>query len=1647
MQVIPSNEKLVAGIAGIDSSGTTIVGWGDDTAGYVWDGAGFHMLPTGGGDSYYPSGISSDGSTIVGIENFPSSNSAVYWSAGTLVRLGFPGRAYAASAQGEVIVGERYPDGGFRWTAGSGMASLGDSCIAGSISSDGSRIVGTSSSVNQGRPALIWDQGSTIARNLTDVCQYDYGIDLGGKILENAFISSDGNVIAGNARDPAGPYPWAATLGYRIVLKPTISVMNPVADSLWLAGTKDTIRWRCPTRVTSVDIYLSSDDGATRTLIAQNVPGTPGAYGWKMDSTIMSAMCRIIIRESGGMLEGQSGRFRVKGTYLTRYGTDGQYERFGRILHAYNFGNEDDPIWPERWWSRYLYQGGIDEVTGLAYPATLPFTSAADSIFPSWPLWVKVFGEDQCYHNTATEVLSDYATDRWKEWRDTWGGSCNGFALSTLMAFDNHTRFSASFPEMPPFTSLIHLTCDDNVRSVINQLMVTQYGQPHVLYRGIHRRFDRPTETVQELRRMFLSETRDDRILTIGGDDGAHCIVPYGLERDPGRPEGCWINVYDNDYPQDTQARIWVDTSANGNLGSWTYSNQPEWGSTWSLWLKEPVSQWYATPDLPLPLNKAAGQHIARASLLGSAHYYEAFGPKTSWIIIKDQLGRRVGYADDSLLVEIPDAYPEIPERKGRKVPTAYLLPSGSYSVALNHSSDTVASFVLFGDSTELSYRRGGATPTETDLLYVGTGGGMTLANPDPEGKTVQLKMVLEEPFAEKVYEIGGFQIPPGDSVAVAPVSHDCLSIIHGGLTATSFDLQIRHLSRNGQVIFSHAGITLAGNAKYLILPDWNQFATDTLVRVLIDHGNKGSYDDSVRYGNQGVNDTKPAPGNKLKLTNLLWATNGAVNAIATFGNTIYIGGSFSVVGPPTGHAAAIDSATGLPDASFPQIIGSVYAIVPDGTGGWYIGGKFSVQGKSTYQNLVHINQGGTLDLAWNPNPNDAVYAVALSMGTVYAGGDFTKVGALSRNRIAAIDRSAGIARSWDANANSRVASLILSGSVIYAGGYFTTIGTQQRNRVAALDTATGLATTWDPNANNGVCALAISDSTVYAGGYFSTIGGQTRSYIAAIDVASGLATDWNPHSNKEVLSLAVSGTTVYAGGRFTSIGGPTRNRIAALSPSGGSATSWNPNANNDVTTIAVSGNTVYAGGSFSAIGGQTRKYLAALDASTGGAMPWAPALDNQVSVIAVAPAGDGSGTTIFAGGDFTLAGVSRTYIAALDATTGQATGWDPQANSVVFSIAVSPVGTVYAGGGFSLIGGQSRMRIAALDGVTGKATAWNPGASNAVRAIALSGTNVYAAGEFPMIAGAQRQYIAAIDQATGLATDWDPNPDGPVYALTTSGSTIFAGGMFTAIGGTGRARLASFDIATGNLTSWDPSANKTVYALCASAQTVYAGGDFDSVGGAPRKRLAAFDTESGHLRRWTANADAQVLAIAVAPSTVYAGGYYLAINGMSRRGMAAVDALSGQVTNWDPSPSPSTLWVYALAIKDSMVLIGGSFTTIGSAYSPNLACFVDAGLVTGVQDPDISRPGVPARCALEQNYPNPFNPVTTIPYQLAERALVTLKVYNLLGQEVATLVDGAVDPGYYRIRFDAGKLASGVYFCRLRAGDFVQTKKLLLLH
>ncbi|MCX7797096.1 MAG: cohesin domain-containing protein [Melioribacter sp.] len=133
---------------------------------------------------------------------------------------------------------------------------------------------------------------------------------------------------------------------------------------------------------------------------------------------------------------------------------------------------------------------------------------------------------------------------------------------------------------------------------------------------------------------------------------------------------------------------------------------------------------------------------------------------------------------------------------------------------------------------------------------------------------------------------------------------------------------------------------------------------------------------------------------------------------------------------------------------------------------------------------------------------------------------------------------------------------------------------------------------------------------------------------------------------------------------------------------------------------------------------------------------------------------------------------------------------------------------------------------------------------------------------------------------------------------------------------------------------------------------------------------------------------------------------------------------------SWVPRPSQAGLsFLIIIEVSD------------GSLKATSSRTVKVSNTVTGLEEEEA---GVPKEYALMQNYPNPFNPVTTIRFALPKESHVKLSVYNILGQEVATLVNGNMSAGYHRVEFDASRLNTGMYIYKIEAGEYVSMKKMM---
>ena len=693
------------------------------------------------------------------------------------------------------------------------------------------------------------------------------------------------------------------------------------------------------------------------------------------------------------------------------------------------------------------------------------------------------------------------------------------------------------------------------------------------------------------------------------------------------------------------------------------------------------------------------------------------------------------------------------------------------------------------------------------------------------------------------------------------------------------------------------------------------------------------------------------------------WATDGTVDTIQQSGNTVYVGGLFSKVGPFFGGGGSFATDTGIADSTFPKFGGMVTCAISDGAGGYYVGGSFGTVNntpKTAY--LVHIKADKSVDTVFNPNVDGSITCLALGGGTLYLAGYFTNVGGKFRRYFTSVDAVTGAVNTLSHIPDIQpFDTMLLSGTTLYCGGRFTYIDATNRLSVCAFDTTTGNLTSFDPQTNFGgeVFSLALSGTTLFIAGNFVSINSSTtalpRTGICAVDTTTGTATSFNADTNnRTVFSIVLSGNTLYAGGLFQVVNAMTslqpRTGLAAFDITTGLATSFAPVATGQIAvySIALSGSTLYATGNFTAVnnpfpGGPslTRGRGAAFDIVTGNPTAFDPDLGASGRVILI------NGNSAFIGGDFAfIKGTTRRNLAAFDANTGLPTAFDPNCNNEVLRVLVSG-NSVFAGGRFSQVNGNiSRFRLAEFNATTGTVTTFfpNPGAS--VYTLALSGTTLYFGGD----AGCGA--FNTTDSSPVAA--FNPFFSSAVLDIALSGTTLYCGGKFIAVNGMQRNHIAAVNTADGTVTPFDPNVTSTfntpnVWSLLVSGSTVYAGGEFDTVNtNVARNKVAAFDATTGTVvSAFNANvADDpiyKVSALAISGTNLYLGGTFTNVGPMFRLGFATVDATSGALGTYNPDigGNVGSVTVNALHLSSTALYAGGAF--VGGAandYHPNFAAF-----------------------------------------------------------------------------------------------------------
>jgi len=601
---------------------------------------------------------------------------------------------------------------------------------------------------------------------------------------------------------------------------------------------------------------------------------------------------------------------------------------------------------------------------------------------------------------------------------------------------------------------------------------------------------------------------------------------------------------------------------------------------------------------------------------------------------------------------------------------------------------------------------------------------------------------------------------------------------------------------------------------------------------------------------------------------------------------------------------------------------------------------------------------------------------------------------------------------------------------------------------------------------DNRVNALTVYGNELIAGGWFTITGGKD---ICRVGRWTG--TTWTPLGSMSnlITSLCAYESGLYSG---SNVGILRWNGTEWLSPGGG--------VDNSVNALTVYNNELIAAGDFTTAGTTNANRIAKWNGSV-----WTPlgsGLNGTVYALTV------YNNELIAGGNFTVAGSSI----ASKIAKWNGTSWSSLAsglNDTVFALAVYN-GSLIAGGSFTTAGGSVASKIAKWNG-----TIWTTLGSGitgvSVYALTVFNDQLIAGGNFTLAGNTSANYIAkwngTVWSALGIGMGGQNNP--AVRSFTVFNYGLIAGGDFVTAGGVTVNRIAkwkTYFTVSGYARYADnnqPATNGSVKAVKVDRNTgiiiVYDSTQINPDGSYTLTKVPQDSVDIGVYPNSSTQND---WVMTYYPSTIYwqnaatlyPTGNLTNINiGVYRLfAVTSINSVNGRVRSVNPSGNLKDAVLYAK--------IGNSFVRCASSDADGVYHLVS--LPTGIVKIIVNRMGysgdstnvtltstsnidsvnfalnritigirqlegaVPSDYMLYQNYPNPFNPATNIRYQIANNKLVTLKIYDLLGKEIATLVNEKQSIGVYEVTFDAGSLTSGVYFYKLTVGDFVETRKMLII-
>lgn len=518
-----------------------------------------------------------------------------------------------------------------------------------------------------------------------------------------------------------------------------------------------------------------------------------------------------------------------------------------------------------------------------------------------------------------------------------------------------------------------------------------------------------------------------------------------------------------------------------------------------------------------------------------------------------------------------------------------------------------------------------------------------------------------------------------------------------------------------------------------------------------------------------------------------------------------YIGGDFLQVGGVFRQHLAHVLADGTLAPWNPVVNGAVNAMVRSGDT-LYVGGTFTLVNGQQRSNLAAVRLSTGANVIWSPFADDMVRSLVIDAGELFIGGDFMTIGGQARSRLAVYSIATHALMPWTATMDGPVHVITVAPYGVLVGGDFVSVNGVARSRLASFNRTTAALNPWNPGPNGIVRCMQVDASNIYIGGDFTLVNTSTRKHLALVHSGGGQSSVWVNDTDDSVYSMRlVGGGTLLIGGQFNTVAGIPRPRVAALVTQGGTPPwllPWAPAGDGTVRCMDVVGTDVYLGGGFDTLG-VARRHVAMMDRISGVPLPWNAGVNGPVYAALI------TSDRTFIGGAFDSTGVVSTLranLAAFENNTGELSSWNPGTNGWVRCLAHYD-GQVYAGGSYSFAGGMGRNGFAQIDAISGAIGPLDLGIGPDV--MHTINDTLYLGGLIFGVNGVNRRSLASIKLPSGSVTAFNPwvvhDDIFPIELdhIASAGGRVYFSGEFTTVDGHPRLNYGCVNTTAGSDLGW----------------------------------------------------------------------------------------------------------------------------------------------------------------------------------------------------------------------------------------------------